>query len=154
MRLTRTTTGALLLHVATAAILSASPSSYTAHPVPAGASIHSSPANDTSTAGINAPADNWEASCSVMTGEGHVLTATCYAGDGSQDVTSLDINTCLQNANGILRYPGYVFFHLPGYFLIEVHECLTSRELWCLAPDSWIPVALSTGTGKLSALHA
>lgn len=109
MKITNPAAAALRLHATAAANLPTSSSSTTVLPAPTGASIHSSPANDSSPSEVNAPADNYQGSCEFLTGDGQVLLALCYADSGGyEQATSLDLNNCLQNANGILEYPGFV----------------------------------------------
>lgn len=51
---------------------------------------------------------DWSATCSIDNADGDVLTATCENGSGGTNVSSINLNDCLTNENGVLVYPGLV----------------------------------------------
>ncbi|KAH7286314.1 hypothetical protein KP509_32G000600 [Ceratopteris richardii] len=54
------------------------------------------------------PGTSFRNSClSVEINDGHTLTASCKGTDGQYHPTSLDLNSCVYNADGMLDFCGY-----------------------------------------------
>lgn len=69
--------------------------------------IHSSVGINTTE--VNSPlAGGYFSTCSDVTSDGTVLVALCLDGAGVGQPTSLDMNNCLENSDGLIVWPEYV----------------------------------------------